>query len=728
MVSELSDIELGKYLELLRRVLPEPVSVGLSQDGDLVNQIGAALMPMDTAVAWLKKQSVTWWQVDGHFDVGDAALVVFVLRDHHQNPYGALVIQHGVEDLFNTKLVQEIARPVADCVSNEITLNRELNEMSEELTERYEELNLVYDTQDQVGNFEETTQYLKQMVDNCHTYLDVALCALILRDRHIVLYDHSDVIEVADAQVAVEHFQERLYDWVASTREIVVVNDVDKTSDRGAAAACRGLPYKIAASPILNGATHVGGVLIVANLLSDGDFTNNDKNLLDVMARKASKIIQSSFDTLTGMAKRAGFEYQLGLTLASAPGHGAENAVLVMDLDRTEVVNETLGYEIGDQMIKQAANVVEDTVRTDDVVARLGGDQFGVLVRNCSAKAAAGVADKICERIHALEVEARGRRMEASVSIGVYSIRNDDKSAASVVACAEISCASAKDLGGNQAYVYHDGDEDIVRRKSHMDLVGRIQETLRTGRFCLYSQVIDPLQSAPSGPHVESLLRMLDDNGALIAPGMFLPAAERYHLMPAIDRWVIGETFSRLADANVFEHVPDLVVAINLSGQSVADPAFTDFLLGVLDEVDVPAGNICFEITETSAIGDFARAENFMKTIKDRGVLFSLDDFGTGLSSFSYLKQLPVDYLKIDGSFVKDICTDPIAETMVSAINRVGHTMGLLTVGEFVETEEIRDRLRRLGVDYGQGYGIARPEPFENYLKALVDDRVRHAG
>ncbi|MDH3643297.1 MAG: GGDEF domain-containing phosphodiesterase, partial [Gammaproteobacteria bacterium] len=348
---------------------------------------------------------------------------------------------------------------------------------------------------------------------------------------------------------------------------------------------------------------------------------------------------------------------------------------------------------------------------------------------NCQLGVAKKIALKLAESVEALALVWDGKNIEASASIGVTPVTAEHANVDGVIAAAEVACSSIKDRGGNGVSVYRSGDEELVQRKSYMDLVGRIQDTLRSDRFVLYCQPIVPLQPDDAEVHGEVLLRMQDEAGDIVAPGLFLPAAERYHLMPAIDRWVVGKTLAMLEDSGVFKLHSSAMISVNLSGQTLSDESFVRFVHDILDKSSVPARNLCFEITETTAISDADQAQRFIAAFKERGVLFALDDFGTGLSSFSYLKELPVDFLKIDGSFVKEICTDPIAETMVSAINQVGHTMNLKTIGEFVENDAIQERLTALGVDYGQGYGIAKPKPFSEYLAdTLAESQVKNTG
>lgn len=721
----LGQLDLARYLEVASRLLGQAATVLIVSDKRLVSHAGAEPPPV---VDWLDAEAPGWDKQPSpqRYESHDSALVVFGLVDHGGSLIAHLLVLYPLADDQLGESIVSLLASLVECAQTEFRLSNELLMMAEELTVRYEELNLVYDTQDQASDYEETQDHLKSLVDNCLEGLGVSFSALILRERKLTLYSAQPELETSDVQLALDELQGPLYDWVAATKNVAVINGV---KDKLASVLCAGVPYKIIATPILSGGSEVMGVLIVARAYSQSDFTNNDKNLLDVMSRKASKIVQASYDSQTGLVKRSGFEFQVGRALQAVKVMGLSNAVFVIDIDRMQVINDTLGFEAGDMVIVRLARVLEEVLRSGDTIARLGGDEFGVVVHNCELGQAKKIALKLIEAIEALELTWQGSSVETGVSIGVTPVVIEHKNVDAVVAAAEVACSSVKDRGGNGVSIYRSGDEELVRRKSYMDLVGRIQDTLRSDRFELYCQPIAPLQPGDGTVHGEVLLRMLDDEGGIISPGLFLPAAERYHLMPSIDRWVVGKAISMLDDSGVLAQQGGVIISINLSGQTLSDQSFVRFVHGVLDQSAVPAGNVCFEITETTAISSVSQAQQFIAAFKERGVLFSLDDFGTGLSTFSYLKQLPVDFLKIDGSFVKEICSDPVAKTMVEAINNVGHTMNLLTVGEFVENAEIMQVLAEIGVDYGQGYGIAKPKPFSEYLDDMAAvPQARNAG
>jgi len=433
------------------------------------------------------------------------------------------------------------------------------------------------------------------------------------------------------------------------------------------------------------------------------------------MARQLSW--QATHDALTGLYNRYEFEQRLAEALAQVRERHGHHAVLYMDLDQFKVVNDTCGHSAGDELLKQLAYLLVNQVRESDTLARLGGDEFGVLLENCPLDKAREIAHDLRQTVRDFRFSWKGKSFQIGISIGLVMIENGGLDLAEVMSAADMACYAAKDLGRDRIHVYHAEDADLQRRQGEMHAINRITDALARGRFTLYSQRIvstDP-QTTQSGDHVEILLRMLDENDELIPPGAFIPAAERYDLMPAIDRWVINHFFTTQAAHIRAQCTPNdsggCLYAINISGASINDESFLGFVTDQLELHRIPPTAICFEITETAAIANLTRALHLMNELRKRGCRFSLDDFGTGVSSFAYLKNLPVDYLKIDGSLVKDIVKDPIDRAMVDAINRIGQVMGIQTVAEFVENDEILLCLKDLGVDYAQGYGIERPKP-----------------
>ncbi|MCL4316429.1 MAG: EAL domain-containing protein, partial [Gammaproteobacteria bacterium] len=409
-------------------------------------------------------------------------------------------------------------------------------------------------------------------------------------------------------------------------------------------------------------------------------------------------------DALTGLLNRREFELRLNQALESARNEGKHHAVCYLDLDQFKVVNDTCGHVAGDELLKQVSARLHKHIRDNDVLARFGGDEFTVLLEGCHPDKAYDIAETLRCAVNESRFAWGDKSFETSASIGLVPIDADSGSAGDILSAADSACYVAKDRGRNRVHVYRRNDSALAARRSEMQWVGRLQQALEQDSFRLYHQTMLPLNAhAGQGPHYEILLRKQDAEGNLILPNAFIPAAERYNLMPAIDRWVIRHTLKALSAQD--QKAP-YTCAINLSGQSLCDDRFLDFVIDEVSQAGVAPAHICFEITETAAIANLSRAMRFISTLKGMGCRFALDDFGSGLSSFAYLKNLPVDYLKIDGGFVRGMTQDAVDYAMVESINQIGHVMRIQTIAESVESEDILAALKQLGVDYAQGYAL----------------------
>lgn len=422
----------------------------------------------------------------------------------------------------------------------------------------------------------------------------------------------------------------------------------------------------------------------------------------------------ASHDLLTGLYNRRKFEECLEELLIAVQEEDRHHSLLYMDLDNFKIVNDTCGHVAGDELLKQLPSQFNEVLRSGDVVARLGGDEFGIILENCGLEQATSIADKVRQKIKDFRFVWDDRTFEIGVSIGVIGIDADNYEMSEVLSSADVACYAAKDSGRNRVHVYEPSDEAVAERYGQMHWTARISTALEEHRFILYQQAIVSV-SDNDRSHVEVLLRMSDEDGKVIPPGAFMPAAERYGLMPDIDRWVIDEVFRYIGNNDPADPVSGTgrVFAINLSGDSINDSNLLNFILEAKDRYSVSLKNVCFEITETVAISNLTKATVFIDELKTYGCQFALDDFGSGLSSFAYLKSLPVDYLKIDGSFVKDISQDPIDRAMVESIQQVGKVMKLKTIAEHVEDSSTLAVLEEIGIDYVQGYHMGRPEVIE---------------
>ena len=442
-------------------------------------------------------------------------------------------------------------------------------------------------------------------------------------------------------------------------------------------------------------------------------------------ARKLSQQLtyQASHDALTDLLNRVDFERQLQDALDSARKDHSQHALCYLDLDQFKIVNDTCGHVAGDELLRQVASVLRSALRDSDVLARLGGDEFGILLKNCDPDYGPSIAEFLCKAIKDHRFLWNEHSFEIGVSIGLVAITEDSQSVSEVLSTADVACYTAKDKGRNQAHLYQPNDGELQKRRGEMEWVSRIRRAIDEDRFCLYCQPIVPLNAASGfDMHREVLIRLRDEQGQMVPPMAFIPAAERYGLMPEVDRWVIRNSFKLLSEERSSN--ASWICTINLSGQSLGDRDFLDFILGQLEQSRVRPDRICFEITETAAVANLVKASQFISALKYRGCLFALDDFGSGLSSFAYLKNLKVDYLKIDGSFVKDMMSDRMDFAMVEAINQIGHIMGIQTIAEFVENNAILEALRMMGVDFAQGYGVAKPGPMEDVILPPVAGRA----
>ena len=420
---------------------------------------------------------------------------------------------------------------------------------------------------------------------------------------------------------------------------------------------------------------------------------------------------QATHDALTGLINRREFERRLEFAVQTGKQGDKQHTMLYLDLDQFKIVNDTCGHAAGDELLRQLTTLLQDQLRKSDTLARLGGDEFGVLLESCGTEPSMRIADLLRQTVSDFHFVWLDKVFPIGVSVGLVTFGNGGITVADVLRMADAACFVAKDRGRNCIHVYSEEDQQLTQRHGEMGWIGRIQKALDENRFVLYSQKILALNKDEArDEHYEVLLRMTDETGVLVPPMAFIPAAERYGLMPLLDRWVIKTAFAQLSELPPMGGARH-TCSINLSGTSICDEHFLAFVKAQFAIHRVLPENICFEITETAAIASLSQAVVLIRELKEIGCRFSLDDFGSGMSSFAYLKHLPVDYLKIDGGFVKDMITDPIDHAMVESINHIGHVMGIQTIAEFVENDEILEALRKIGIDFVQGYGVEKPRP-----------------
>jgi len=428
---------------------------------------------------------------------------------------------------------------------------------------------------------------------------------------------------------------------------------------------------------------------------------------------------QATHDVLTGLFNRREFERRLAKLLESAMGADLHHALLYLDLDNFKTVNDTCGHAAGDEFLRQLTKVMQSRMRVSDTLARLGGDEFGALLESCPLDQALRIANAIRDTVRDFRFVWQAKAFTVGVSIGLVPIDARSGTTARVLAAADASCYEAKNKGRDRVQVHRPQDRRFTQRTGELQMIAQINHAFERGNFRLYRQPIVPLQEgAPEHPHYEVLVRMIDTAGNVLPPMAFMPAAERYNLLTSVDRWVITTLVTFLANevkagriARALDNSEEgYFYTVNLSGASMSDSSFPEFLHKLLAEEALPRGLLCFEVTETTAIANLNKAAELMHELKALGCTFALDDFGIGMSSFAYLKYLPVNFLKIDGTFVKDMASDQMDFAIVEAINRIAHILGIRTVAEFVEDAVTLEKLKGLGVDFAQGFFIAKPE------------------
>ncbi len=457
------------------------------------------------------------------------------------------------------------------------------------------------------------------------------------------------------------------------------------------------------AAPIRNRAGQTIGVVLVF------------RDVTEARQLQRQLAYDASHDVLTGLVNRREFEIRLEHCLASAKKHDVQHTLCYLDLDQFKVINDTVGHNAGDALLKQIAYLLRGLFRQRDTLARLGGDEFGLLLEYCPLEKAVRAVNKIIKRLQHYQFVWEGRTFQVGVSIGLVVINSQTESISQALSEADVACYTAKDLGRGRLHIYHPTDSETAKRHGAILQAAELQQAIEKNLFQLYCQPVMPLNE--SGEHqkfYEVLLRLKGAEGQMILPNSFILAAERYGLMTNIDRWVIRAVLSALAGQTVSD---GLRIFINLSGNSLNDETLLDYVREKLEEFQTPPSQLCFEITETAAIHNLEKAQLFVSEVQRLGVRVALDDFGSGLSSFRYLKRLSVDYLKIDGSFVEDMFENQNDQAMVAAIHQVGHIMGISTVAEHVEQKGVIGQLREMGVDYAQGYAFGEPLPLAEALK-----------
>ena len=603
-----------------------------------------------------------------------------------------------------------LLRPALECLRRDLLSRAAIESLNRTVHSRDKDLELLLADGSADRPAGDGADELKGILQQSLEHIGAATAALIVPDKSIALL-RSRTRRPADMQL-VARAHRQLLSMAQVRREPVIINKLAPNSVMGI------LPYKILSCALRSPAGKAMGVLALFREDPGSPFNERDARLSDILARKAVSVIESSYDALSGLYTRPAFEQRARASVGETIG-SRHWTVLYIDADQLHVINDGFGMHVGDSVLGQLGEVIRLRLPPGAFASRISGDRFAVVLPT-QLDDAEKFAESLREGVEQLGTTHGESRLHVSVSIGVAMLDSSSGELMHSLAAAETACKAAKDRGRNRVEVYKTNDDSLVRRFADINIAGQLRAAIDAGRLVLYSQLILPFACAENPrPHFEILLRMHDEDGRTIGPDRFLSAANRYQLMPEIDRWVITKAIELLRPQAELLSGRAVTFAINFSGQSLNDEEFVDFLLQAIRSSGLDPSLFCFELTENATIANIARAESLIRGLRKLGCDVALDDFGTGLSSLAYLRQLPVTMLKIDGSFVRDILKDPRAESMVRAIAQLARSMSLVTVAEYVETEEIRTRVATLGVDYGQGFALGRPVPLVDTLAEL---------
>ena len=656
---------------------------------------------------------------------GRTLLVLPVIVDE-EPVLGFLVVvfsrNAGKSSWFNPNLLNDILAPAVAVIAEGMSVGQELRDALEQGKHAETELKLVYEVDEKIHGQSRSHAGLAQLVGQSGRFLGIAYSVLLMPSKRIrISATHSswkDVNRRALDRYLIDHMLPKLENRRSpAVFEIPAVDGGDTLADRG---------YHALLCPVVDQQGSVEGMLALLSRVSGEPFTTAHRRFMSHIVRKVEYVIEKSFDTMTGLMNRSGFEAQLHEAWKSLESDNDAHQIIYFDLDNLQLVNDTFGRRAGDEVIMRFARMLDNDLPRSAVLSRLTGDDFCILLTHADAEQGLELAHQVREKGQSLRYLEGDRSLQITISIGVaeFNRRSGDEGAA--LTAARMACEAAKDHGRDRIEVYDEDNHSIIRRHDDMQLVAQIQQTLDSDGFVLMAQPISSLVNKSDVPRYEILLRMKDDEGIVVPSSAFFSAAERYQLMPQVDRWVISRTIGNLSGHADFVRDTGAVFSVNLSGQSLSDDDILQFIEEEIAAAELPATAFCFEVTESAAVSNLAKAQQFIGALHERGCSIALDDFGAGLSSFAYLKNFAVDILKIDGGFIRDIADNRISESMVAAITQVAMVMELETVAEYVENEKTRKLVAKLGVHYAQGHAVGKPAPLEDVLAELAV-RVRES-
>jgi diguanylate cyclase (GGDEF)-like protein len=711
----------GSYVALANSLIGDLTGVGLL-DGTLKPVGGSGELHIGAFSKWI--QSLRWSGVQELAPLArSAGPGLWWTAIPIQRADGVLLGVFGASQRLATaptqpsRLADSLAarlKPLLDCVYRDLAAAVPARSKIKDLTERTAELEWLFKVTNNLKGAVDDQRVIEELLAAATVRLDSALGILCIPDKRMTLkYEHEKTAAAA-LQGAWEQTRQRLITWVQQQNRPLMVNGVGS----GSSTLTR---CKLLCVPVVRDSGRVIGALAFYNRPDAPDFIGRHVFLARHIGRQAASLVEAQFDLMTGLYTRSGLD-QMYKSLGEAED-GPERNVLYLDIDHMHVANELHGFEMGNELIVRVADMLSAPLLPENALAcRIAGDRFAVILPSATAAEAMAIAQKLQAAVAQLVIGPTRESFDISLSCGVAGLLAMPEGLARGIAAAELACKTAKNRGRNRVEMYACEDGSMMRRHRDAILVGQLRSALKADRLLLYAQRIAPLQNPSLPGGYELLLRLREVDGSLVAPGPLIEAAQRYQILPSIDRWVIQKALQMLGPHRSMFRSRGLSMSINVSAQSIGDEAFVLQFTRLLKDANLPRSCVSVELTEQAAITNLVRAQEMVLRVRALGCELALDDFGTGANSLTYLKALQVSRVKIDGSFVRDILTDRNSQATVRAIVELAKGLGIQTVAEYVETDAIAQEVRRLGVDYAQGFGVGKPEPLSDLLESLTRD------
>lgn len=705
------ELDMQRYAGLAANLLPDSkVKTALCDDSGQIIWASNGKKKQAELIVHCHQQQCTDLASDGEQRVNSETVINCNLGELSGLPAGQLVF-YGIAQSVSEEIVSAL-HSIAEIVKAELGYLYEVNAMASELGERYDELSMLRASDLALTEYRESRHILSTYIRSCSEHLNVKYAAIWIPERHTIYpgglayeHDSTEILSLLESLSVVS------YAMFQKGSDGFGINDKDKALRDQIQLPAN---MKVLIVPILDAEAKPCGVLSCLNESTDKDFNNSDKSTLEAVSRKTYKYLLSTQDELTGLLNRKGFEESVWREISQTD---SQRHLVLFNINQFKVINAAYGITTGDTVLAALAKVLSKAAHQLRFTARLDADVFAALLE-VSKDEVEAMVNIICNDINTMKTTVNGKALSVESRAGVIALNSKETALADHIYAAEMALLSAKE-DSTQVIVYKPGNTSLLKRKNQLTQVENIKNALEEDRFELYCQSIEPLSGNQT--HYEILVRMIDENGELVFPDDFIPVAERYNLMNMVDRWIIEHTFELLGREEYRDISAKFKWGINLSGMTISDPDFHDFVSQCLHQYQFEPTNLYFEITETAAIKNFQSCVSFMNKIHSLGVQFALDDFGSGLSSFSYLKNLSIDYLKIDGSLIRDIVSSRLDQVMVSSIADIAKELNVKTIAEYVENASILEMLIKMNIDFAQGYEIMKPKPVAQELKSLAE-------